>query len=322
MKPPLLLRPLSEYEQQALNEGLRSRDAFILRRCQILLASAAGRKPAQIAQYLGCAPQTVRNAIHDFEQRRLAALKPQSSRPKTIQPIFDDIKLSQLKALLHTSPRSLGKKRSTWTLGLLVIVCVEQGITEQKVSIETLRQAFKGMGVSWKRAKNWITSPDPQYQLKKSQRERFIKLTQANPDWVLGFLDEVWWSRLAQPHLHSWTEDEFLRLLQKSVEKHDPDKKALSSYGLWCPELQEMFLRFVEERPISEITCKFLQWSCQKLESLGKKVLALVWDNASWHVSQKVRAWIREHNKTVKSSGGVRILVCHLPVKSPQVKSD
>ena len=30
-----------------------------------------------------------------------------------------------------------------------------------------------------KRAKNWITSPDPQYQLKKSQRERLIKLTQA-----------------------------------------------------------------------------------------------------------------------------------------------
>ena len=78
-----------------------------------------------------------------------------------------------------------------------------------------------------------------------------------------------------------------------------------------------MFLRFVEERPVSEITCKFLEWSCQQLKSLGTKVLALVWDNASWHVSRQVRAWIKEHNQTVKSSGGVRILVCHLPVKSP-----
>ncbi len=34
------------------------------------------------------------------------------------------------------------------------------------------------------------------------------------------------------------------RLFQKSVEKNDPDKKALSSEGLWCPELQRMFLRF------------------------------------------------------------------------------
>ena len=65
MKPPLLLRPLSESEQVALNLGLRSRDAFILRRCQILKASAAGTKPAQIARAIGCAPQTVRNAIHD-----------------------------------------------------------------------------------------------------------------------------------------------------------------------------------------------------------------------------------------------------------------
>ena len=227
------------------------------------------------------------------------------------------MKREQLKTLLHTSPRNLGKKRSTWTLGLLVTVCVERGVTEQKVSVETIRQALKTMGVSWKRAKNWITSPDPQYQLKKSQRQRFIKLTQAHDDWVLGFLDEVWWSRLAQPHLHNSTEDDFLRLLQKSIDKNDPDKKALSSYGLWCPELEKMFLRFVEERPVSEITCKFLDWSCQQLERNGTKVLALVWDNASWHVSQQVRAWIREHNQTVKTSGGVRILVCHLPVKSP-----
>ncbi len=154
------------------------------------------------------------------------------------------VKLSQLKTLLHTSPRNLGKKRSTWTLGLLVTVCFERGVTAQKVSVETLRQAFQTMGVSWKRAKNWITSPDPQYQLKKSQRQRFIKLTQAHDDWVLGFLDEVWWSRLAQPHLHNSTEDDFLRLLQKSIDKNDPDKKALSSYGLWCPELEKMFLRF------------------------------------------------------------------------------
>ena len=168
MKPPLLLRPLSESEQLALNLGLRSPDAFILRRCQILKASAAGTKPAQIARAIGCAPQTVRNAIHDFEHRGLAALTPQSSRPKTVQRIFDEIKREQLKTLLHTSPRNLGKKRSTWTLGLLVTVCFEQGVTEQKVSVETVRQAFKTMGVSWKRAKNWITSPDPQYQLKKS----------------------------------------------------------------------------------------------------------------------------------------------------------
>src|SRR4051794_41499518 len=49
----------------------------------------------------------------------------------------------------------------------------------------------------------------------------------------------------------------------------------------------------------------------------GKRVWVLVWDNAAWHVSRAVQAWIGTHNRTVKRTGGVRILVCRLPVKSP-----
>lgn len=280
-------------------------------------ASADRERAGQIASRLQCCRQTVRNAIHAFEEKGLKSLMPQSSRPLTVQPLFNEVKKEQLKALLHSNPRSWGKKRSTWTLRLLTEVCFEQGVTQERVSLETCRQALCNSGVSWKRAKNWLSSPDEQYQLKKRQRERFIRLAGANPDWVLGFGDEVWWSRLAQPEMHSWTDNKPLRLLQKSVDKDDPDKKALSSYGLWCPKLKKMLLRFVEERPISEITCEFLQWVCQILENGRTKVLALVWDNASWHISHKVRQWIREHNKQAKCGGGIRILVCRLPVKSP-----
>ena len=51
---------------------------------------------------------------------------------------------------------------------------------------------------------------------------------------------------------------------------------------------------------------------------MGLCVWLLIWDNASWHVSKRVRAWIRAHNRHVKHAGqGVRILLCFLPVKSP-----
>ncbi len=51
---------------------------------------------------------------------------------------------------------------------------------------------------------------------------------------------------------------------------------------------------------------------------MGKKVLLLVWDNASWHISHEVRRWIEQRNKAVKESGrGVRIISCLLPKKSP-----
>src|SRR3954453_14057485 len=46
-------------------------------------------------------------------------------------------------------------------------------------------------------------------------------------------------------------------------------------------------------------------------------VRMLVWDNASWHVSQRVRAWLKMHNRRAKREGGVRIIVCQLPVKAP-----
>jgi transposase len=130
--------------------------------------------------------------------------------------------------------------------------------------------------------------------------------------------------------MHSWTEGKQpLRLVEKEVPKGDPDPKALACYGLWLAQLaqedmREMLLRFVDGRPISAMTTRYLEWCCRKLWERGKRVLVLVWDNAPWHVSKEVRGWIREHNYKVKYEGGgngVRILVCYLPSKSPWLNS-
>jgi transposase len=110
-----------------------------------------------------------------------------------------------------------------------------------------------------------------------------------------------------------------MRLLQKAAKTDDPDPKALSCYGLYVPELEgSTWLRFVDGRPVSAITARFLEWSCKKLEALGKKAWLLVWDNASWHKSKFVEEWIAAHNREVKELGrGVRIVPCFLPKKSP-----
>jgi hypothetical protein len=146
-----------------------------------------------------------------------------------------------------------------------------------------------------------------------------IRLAQSHPDWVVGFEDETWFSRLWRPSLNSWSEaGRPLRLVEQSVEKNDPEPKAISCYGLYVPELERTWLRFVDGRPVSGITTRFLEWCCTKLEALDKRVLVLVWDNASWHISHEVRRWTTSHNQEVKRSGwGVRILPCLLPKKSP-----
>ena len=146
-----------------------------------------------------------------------------------------------------------------------------------------------------------------------------MSISEADPQWATGFEDECWWSRLALPTLSSWAEEgKPMRLIQRSLAKDDPDPKAVSCYGLYLPEFDQTWLRFVDGRPVSGVTTRFLEWSCEKLEAVGKKVLLLVWDNASWHISRQVRRWLGKHNREVKKSGrGVRIVSCLLPIKSP-----
>jgi len=164
--------------------------------------------------------------------------------------------------------------------------------------------------------------PRPGVRQKKRRRDCLIQLARAHPDWALGFADEVWWSRLAQPHLHAWAEaDQPLRLVEQTVAKDDPDPKALACYGVLLRQVgqqERVWLRFVDGRPVSAVTEQFLGWCCSRLQEAGVRVWVLIWDNASWHVSKRVRAWIRAHNRQVKQRGqGVRILPCYLPVKSP-----
>jgi transposase len=169
MKPPLLVRALSDAERRALQAGLRSREAFTLRRAQILLASAEGQRPSRIAAHVGCAIGTVHNTLHAFEQEGTGCLTEKTRGPKDAQPILDEAKAEPLKGILHQSPRRFGKARSTWTLDLLADVAFEQELTPRRLSHEAVRQAVKRLGSGWKRAKQWITSPDPAYARKKKR---------------------------------------------------------------------------------------------------------------------------------------------------------
>jgi hypothetical protein len=170
----------------------------------------------------------------------------------------------------------------------------------------------------------------PGVPAKKRARDRLIRLAQRHPDWLLGFEDEVWWSRVSFPALHAWTDAEHpLRLVEQTVApaRSDPDaaRKALACSGLLvrdfapaAPTPEAIWLRFVVGRPVSGLTTQYLAWCCARAAALGKAALLLIWDNASWHLSEAVRQWIGDHNRQVKQTGqGVRLLVCPLPVKSP-----
>lgn len=132
----------------------------------------------------------------------------------------------------------------------------------------------------------------------------------------------MWWSRLAQPNLHTWAlPRQALRLIEKQRAPNDRNPKALACYGvlLQGPAMvaDQVWVRFATGQPVSDLTTQFLAWCCSKLAAVGVRAWVLIWDNASWHTSQQVRTWIRTHNRSVKQTGGVRIVPCLLPTKSP-----
>ncbi len=167
MRPPIFVRTLSDEERAALEQGRRSGDAFVLRRCQILLASARGERAPRIAAYLGIDDQTALDALHAFNADGLKALVKGSSRPKHTRLVFGPEQAERLRALLHRSPRDFGKPTSVWTLDLAAEVSVAEGIVSTRVSGETIRTTLLRLGLSWERAKHWITSPDAGYARKK-----------------------------------------------------------------------------------------------------------------------------------------------------------
>lgn len=133
----------------------------------------------------------------------------------------------------------------------------------------------------------------------------------------MGFEDEVWWSRERQPALHSWVQQEPLRLVQQQVPRNDPERKAIACYGLYLSALNQMLVRFVTGRPVSAVTIAFLAWVLAAFTDQGKRALFLIWDNASWHISHEVRDWVKAYNRRVKKEGGCRLIICRLPSKSP-----
>jgi transposase len=294
--------------------------ALTLTRARILLKADAslngpGWDDARIAEAVEVSVSTVERVRRRFCRGGLqGALARQPQTRPSRSPRLDGRRLQELA---HQSPRNFGKKRSTWTLQLLADTCSELGIVDGKVSDETVRRTLKRMGVKWRRAELWMTSPDPHYAEKKARRDRLIRLASKHPDWVLGFLDEVWWSRLARPSLRAWSAGDPLKMHVLARPEDDSDPVAVCCYGMLRQDTDKVMLRFVDGRPVGDVTAQFLAWLCEQLKAERKGRLIVIWDDASWHSGGPVSDWIAAHNRQVKRDGGVEIVLCPLPVKSP-----
>ena len=168
MRPPIYVRALTDEERARLEAGVRSSQGFVVRRCQMVLASARGERAPRIAQTVGGDPKTARDVVPGFNVGGLAILTRRSTRPHAPHVVWTPQAPMALPALLHRSPRDFGHPTSVWTLALVAEVSCAQGLSARVVSDEAVRKLLRRLGIRWKRAKRWITSPDPAYLPKSS----------------------------------------------------------------------------------------------------------------------------------------------------------
>ena len=104
------------------------------------------------------------------------------------------------------------------------------------------------------------------------------------------------------------TAENNMRLVQRETEKCEPDK-AIACNRADCDETKERFLCFADGQPNSEKSIAFLSILLAADEEPCQRVLVVIWDRATWHLSKKVVRWIRQHNQQVKQEEqGVRLL--------------
>ena len=147
---------------------------------QIIAHSWDGRRTRQIADELGCHPQTVRERLRAFNERGLDGLgmKPGSGR----RPRLTQFERSVILALVKLPPPGKATYELTgelaapdpegepeWTLDTLTAVAQQQGI---QVARSQVRRIFRREGVRWRRTRLWATSKDPDFAPKERPSSR------------------------------------------------------------------------------------------------------------------------------------------------------
>ena len=129
----------------------------------VLLAAEQQRKVPEIATIVRESEVTVQRWLKRYLAEGVEGLKdaPRPGRTATVTPLYR----TELLAAVRRRPRSLDLPYSLWTLQRLVDYLAEK--TGVRVSDETVRQELKKAGIVLSRPQHKISSPDPDYQVKK-----------------------------------------------------------------------------------------------------------------------------------------------------------
>ena len=160
--PAQALKELDEFYHSTKLARLRTRAQMVL------LSAEQGLKASRIAELVRDSERTVQRWLQRYQAEGVKGLydAPRSGKPGKVTPAYKD----KLLESVRLRPRALGLDYSLWTLERLSDFMAEQaGI---RISAEAVRQHLKAGGIVLSRPQHKISSPDPEYQVKKRRLKR------------------------------------------------------------------------------------------------------------------------------------------------------
>jgi transposase len=171
MAEPVRARRLSDQEGQRLQQIVRrgKHGSIRLRRAMIIMASASGTPVTAIARLVAADEDTVRDVIHLFNAKGLAALDPRwaGGRPRRI--CDEDVQVIVTTAT--TRPEKLGLPFTCWSVRKLAVYLASRPGRPVTVGRERLRQILHSRGISFQRTRTWKESTDPDRDAKLDRIE-------------------------------------------------------------------------------------------------------------------------------------------------------
>src|SRR5512132_2856403 len=152
--------PIDAAEERTIRKlaGARHAPGDWIRRARMIAHSWDGLRTTQIAELLGCHPQTVRERLHRFNAEGVAGLgdRPGPGRPRRLS----ETERGRIIALARSQPPGRlhpGGER-------LLAPTQPEGI---RVGRSQIRRILLAEGTRWRRTRSWTTSTDPEFAPKE-----------------------------------------------------------------------------------------------------------------------------------------------------------
>ena len=192
----VLVIELSQEQQQKLEQVRdKAAKAYMRERAAALLKIAEGQTGRQVALkglLKSRKPDTIYRWVARYRAEGVQGLgnRPGRGRKPAFFPRYleqQEVRLALLH-LIRREPRQLGYQRSRWSLGLLLQACDWLELN----SLGGLSQLLKRLKICFKQAREYVHSPDPDYQAKLSLIELARLRAFYEPErFVLLYLDEL-----------------------------------------------------------------------------------------------------------------------------------